>query len=333
MKYTIFKSCLAIGKEYSKKKNATEQVLKIHRVLTEGTKEEMLALEGTNLQYCICSDMRGMYITIGDEDYVEMAHFDGHFEDMECIKVFGRSHDFRTDEQKKGFHYHLSLNPWFATAAEAYLYKEKETFFLDFACGLKDNQVEETIELTQKDIDNLFSEISQEELLEFSLMTNYKDLLGVRGSIYLDGKENWFYYPVHIDDKRGRSICDSMIRLLDEKLARVECRKQLNKIKDHFDNAEYYSWEPEDWIKVSDRGYMTSLEFPLVGKTGKSLDIKAGNSFVDDSGRRYMVRGIEMFSGWLACPTEEHLKRKSIILRPISDYDGIRPERLHYILG
>jgi len=316
-----------------KKKNWQKQFYKIQLILAEGTKEEMLALEGTNLQYHIYPDMRGMDIIHGFKDHEIVTHCDGYFDNYTCLNIFGSNHDFRTDEQKKGFRYRLSLNPWFAIAAEVNIYKEKDNFILVFAFGFKENRIKEKMQLTQKDIDKLFAEISPKELLEFSLMKNYYDLLGVHGYIYLDGKENRFYYPVHIDDKVGRYICDSMLSLLDDKLDGTECRKQLKKIKEHFDNAEYFSWEPEDWIKVSDRGYMTSLEFPPVGKTGKSIDIKAGNSFVDDSGRRYMVRGIEMFSGRLANPAEEQLKIKSILLRPIGDYDGTKPERLHFIIG
>jgi len=319
-----------------KRKNWLKQIDKIYLLLAEGTKEDMLALEGTDLLYHIYSDMRGMDIIMGYKGYKDFnarTHFDGHFEDMACLVVFGQFHDFRTEEQKKGFRYRLYINPCSTAKFHISLCNIDDSFELLFSSGFKENCVEEKIRLSMQDFDDLFSTVKPEELLTFSLMKNFNGLFGIGGSIYLDGKENGFFYPVYVENRVGQIIIDSMLCLLDMKLTDPLCRAKLNKVKEYFDEAVYYSFVPESWIKLQDRGYVTDFNFPHDYQGTGKPEIIVGSTFVDETGRRYMLRGIEMFSGWLANPTEEQQKRTGMLLRPLGENDGNKPDRLYYVSG
>ena len=301
---------------------------KIDKILRKGSKRKMLSLEGTDFQYGICSDYSGMDVILKDDKGVYSWHADGYFGDYACLKIFGHYHDFRTAEQKKGFRYWLSLKPWFGTELHASIINSGDSYELSFSSGYKESGIEETIILSKYDLDALFSEVAPDKLLNFSLMERFNGLLGVRGSIYIDGESNSFYYPVHIEDRIGQSISSSMLRLIDEKLQNPECREKFEKVKARFDDAFYYSWEPEGWLSIKDRGYITDI----YDKEFESK-LKPGDSVVDRRGQRYMIRGIEMFSRPLSKPTEEQMNRKGILLRPLGKHGEEKPARLYYISG
>ena len=72
--------------------------MEVYEILSDGTKEEMLTLEGTNLLYDICRDFSSMDIILRDKDHFYHSHYDGYFGDAVCHE---RLHplDEYTDEQ------------------------------------------------------------------------------------------------------------------------------------------------------------------------------------------------------------------------------------------
>ena len=299
-----------------------------NQILEEGTKDEMLALEGTNLWYCIYSDMSGMDIFFADEQSGYQTHSDGYFGDYACLKILGHYHDFRTDEQKKGFTYRLSISPWFSTNIDVSIVQNGNAYELYYSSGVQEKEIKETIALSAQDFKSFFSTVKPDELLEFSLMDDFNGLLGVRGYIYINGETNHFHYPVHIKNRIGQYISASILLLLDQKLQNHKCREKLEEVKKYFDNAIFFSWEPDEWFEIKDRGYLTNIYDDNIESW-----LKVGDSFVDDSGQRYMVRGIESFTRPMGEISKKRLNHKGVVLRPLGKHGEEKPERLHYISG
>jgi hypothetical protein len=253
----------------------------------------------------------GMTIVVGDGDTVSHTHLDGYLENVACLKILGRSHDFRTKEQKRGFRFRLTIDPWFSIGFAVSIIGKAFPYEMVFSSGNGNAKREETFSFGEDDFRVLFSCVKPSELITFCPMKNYNGLLGVSMSLYLDGEEHYTHYPLYIENLTAQSVCSSMIDFLDSTLTTDACRERLREVQERFEHAVYFNWSPDSWVKCPDSGYKTTVINPP--------EMSLGETIVDESGQRFRI--VE--------PGETNTLR----LKPLGKHGKTKPKRLHYIAG
>ena len=289
-----------------------KRVRQLKQILECGSTEEIRSLEGIALQYCF-EPNRNIHITYGEKADEYWAEFSGTYSGYNCAKVYGFAHDFRTEEQKKGFRYHLnvytrkSVHPfdvWIKNAGNGYELK--------FASGLGKYRVRERFYLSEREMDTLFAEVRPEELLDFHLMPDYNGTFGIRGEIYIDGRTNRFRYPVYIADRIGLYLPRAMVRLLNDKLSGI-CQSRIGTPTWDINSGGCFSWEPQGWSKTIEYIFLTQSDRPFT--TG----LFVGAVYADTDGNRYRIVGFERGTN------------AKVLIRPINRKDEKKPDRLHLI--